>query len=87
MTFKIRASRTIRKRLAKRKGPRSAGSIRIDRKGLSVEGERLPFFIGTEIEVIHFGTDTALVTFGIFTDRVIVDGILPRHASLTQRFN
>lgn len=87
MALKIRASRGIRKRIAKRKGPRTASSIHLDKGGLRIEGERFPYFIGESVEIDHFGDNGALVTIGIFADRVTMSGALPRRATLTQRFN
>lgn len=87
MPIKIRTPRGIRKRIAKRKGPRAASSIHLDKGGLRIEGERFPYFIGQDIEVDTFGKAGAILTVGIFTDRLTVDRVLPPRTTLIQRFN
>lgn len=81
----VRTSRTIRARLAKRRAPRIAKSLTIDRQGLVVEGTRFPHYIGTDIDVDDYGNGHAIVTVGIFAESVTVREPLPRGATVTWR--
>lgn len=84
-TPRVRTSRTIRARLAKRKGVRTIRKLTIDRHGLIIDGDRFPHYIGTDIDIEHLGP-VALVTVGLFADSVDVRPPLGRRARISQRW-
>lgn len=67
MSPTIRKSRGLRKRVEKKKAPRAARSISVDNKGLLIEGERFPFFVGEELDVDQYGS-IAGVTMTVYAD-------------------
>lgn len=81
----VRTSRTIRARLAKRRAPRSAKNLTIDRRGLILDGTRFPHYVGTDIAIDDYGNGLAIVTVGIFAEDVTVHEPLPRGATVTWR--
>lgn len=87
----MRASRTIRDRIAAKANPapklRAAESIEITEHGVTLDGHTLPHFLGTEFTIDHYGPDFHLVTFGVYTDAVSVPELLPARTSLTERFH
>jgi hypothetical protein len=85
MSPTVRTSKTIRARLAKRRAPRIAKTLTIDRHGLIVEGTRFPHYIGTDVCIDDFGNSMAIVTVGILAENVNVREPLPRGATVTWR--
>lgn len=84
-TQTIRKSRTIRKRIAKRKGMRAARLVEIDRKGLVIEGERFPFHVGAYVGIRHFGMrPNAILNVDILVDEVKVRGPFGRGVVITE---
>lgn len=87
----MRASRTIRERLAQKAHPKStlraAECIEITESGVTLDGTPLPYFVGTEIAVDHFAADTHLVTFGVYADKVSIPPVLSARTTLTHRYH
>lgn len=81
----MRISRVIRNRIAKKTSPRQAETIEVDRKGLVIDGERFPYWIGEDVEVDHYG-EAAIVHLSVFTKRFALTQ-QPRHGRLTHNFN
>ncbi|WP_417556229.1 hypothetical protein [Microbacterium sp.] len=68
----IRPSRILRDRVAAKRKPRIARSASLDRRGLVLEGTRLPFFIGPDVEVTCLGSRLFSVGVSIFAEDVEV---------------
>lgn len=83
----IRKSRGIRARLAKRRAMRSARRIEIDRKGLIIEGQRFPYWVGAEIGIRHIGEKLTTLGIEVLVDSVAVRGPLHRHAKITESWS
>jgi len=83
---KLRTSRGIRARLkAKTKTPREARTVALDKHGLVLEGQRFPYYIGTDVDVQHMGDSALLVHVGIFAKTFDMPDRLPRGATVTIR--
>ena len=80
----IRTSRGIRSRIAKRKSMRTARRIEIDRKGLVIEGERFPYYVGADVRIRRFGEKLTMLGIEILADHVEVRRPLHRQASITE---
>lgn len=85
MRTAIRPSRTIRTRIAKHKGPRLPRTIEFTRTGVNIDGDTLPYWIGTDVDIIeHHNSPAPLaeVQLTVLTEHVTITDV-PRHAHLT----
>lgn len=82
----MRASRTIRKRLAAKRTREIeiAREIQIDTEGLVFDGARFPHWVSREIEIERLATDLALVKVSIPAEHVRVTAI-PPGTTITER--
>lgn len=84
MSPRLRPSRTIRARIAKRDADRIAKQITIDRRGLSIDGKRFRHYIAEDVEIDQLINDGfSVVRVGIYAEHVEVRQPLPRHARIT----
>ena len=83
MTY--RPSRVLRDRLsAKRKAPRIARSVTLDRRrGLILEGTPLPFHVGQEVTVTRLAKKLVTVDVSIFAESFDVPQRQPKGTTLT----
>lgn len=81
-----RVSRTIRARISKRRQMRAARDITIDRKGLLIEGQRFPYWVGAEVGIRHLG-NLNILEASILTENVTVRGPLGRHTKITESWD
>lgn len=75
--LKLRKGRGLRARIAakaaKPKVPRTARSVLITEKGLTIEGTEFPWYIAEDVEVDVLGFDGfSRVNVGIYADEVVV---------------
>ena len=82
-TPRLRTTRTLRKRVAKKHQPRIAQNIHLGRQGITLDGQPFPFHVAPDIDVDTLTPDLHTVTLRIYTDNVTIDNQLPAHTTVT----
>ena len=80
---RLHATRTLRARAARKHKPRIADTAHIDGQGLTIDGTRLPYFIGPDIHVTQHAADLHAVTIALYAHDVTHAKQLPKGASIT----